>query len=797
MRWLGHEDMRGLIFILAVVIGCTVRAEQWLPVQDSDLSIERGSVLDFSWLVEEGPAGRHGRVVAQNGHLAFEDGQPQRFLCASKPLGPYSSDDLPDHQSIDLHVRQLRRHGYNLARMALIERALMRGRSEDLDFDPMQLDRFHYLLAALKREGIYWLLYGMTSPRGAFAQGGVNVKQGVYYDPAMRAHWKGLVAKLYGSVNPYTGLRPVEDPALAGFILVNEGGVNFAFRRATELPPPLQALWVQWLKDGYQDTATLSQVWSLGPNESLEQGIIDLPGDDDRSQRMVDLQRFYLSLEEHTLAWMTDHLRQLGYPGLISAYNNQTVLEAQASRAQLDWVDMHKYHDYPTALGRPGSTFKQTSSLADGAQYIQDLSVSRYGGRPYTVTEYGQVFWNSWRRESGIVAPAYARFQGWDMICRMATSPIELSYENLSGKRKDAVYPFAVGMDPVDRAGETLAALLFLRGDVKPADSIIGLEIGPDEVDASAGLGEIPRGLSRLSLISGIGLQWSEEDTGGWTPDAAISLGDSIATDETAITFDGNAFPQLLATLQRRQLIPAGNRTDPESGIFQSDTGELLMEIQDRRFSVVTPKTEGTSFDRNPLQLEQLTVESADGPALVAASSVDDRALAASRRILLILSTDALNTGMRFADASRRTLQDIGSLPVLMRTSRVTLVLRHEHPERLRLYANALNGNRRKALAMEVVEGAVRFTLDTGNMDGGPTTFFELVEPAASFDAPEGNATPPGPSGGGGCSMTTSAKAHFGLAWPMLLWLGYRCRRRLKPPSQAAARRSEVVRATS
>ncbi len=764
--------MRKFLFILATLLSGAVRAEQWLPLQYRDLSISSETVLDFSALLEPGPAGQHGRVVAANGHLSFEDGTSRRFLCASKPLGPYSSDDLPDHETIDLYVRQLRRHGYNLARMALIEKTLMRGRSKDLDFDPVQLDRFYYLLAALKREGIYWLLYGMTSPDGAFADSKANVKQGVYYDGAMQQHWKALVSSLYGSVNPYTGLRPIDDAALAGFILVNEGGINFSFRNASELPAGLQALWVQWLKDRYRDTATLAQAWTLGPHESLEQDLIDLPGEGDRSQRMVDLQRFYLSLETTTLAWMTGYLRQLGYQGLISAYNNQTFLEAQASRAQLDWVDMHRYHDYPTGFGAPGSRFKQTSSLADGAQYIQDLSLSRYGDRPYMVTEYGQVFWNSWRRESGITAPAYASFQGWDMICRMASSPIELSYENLTGKRKDAVYPFAVGMDPVDRAGEALAALLFLRGDVQSAHSNVGVELRPAYVDASAGLGEIPDAVKTLSLLVGIGLHWSENKW-RWTPDAHLHLDESSSADDTSIAATGKTFAEILPVLKTAQLVPTDNRTAPEQGVFQSDTGELLLETRERRFSVATPRTEAMTFDQDPAQLISLSVESADGPALVAASSVDGKPLATSRRILLILATDALNTGMTFTDASRRTLENIGTLPVLMRAARMTLVMQHERPHGLALYATALNGERRQAIPLQVVEGGVRFVLDTADLLEGPTTFFELVESAEVSGPEQTLGAAPDKAGGGGCSLNQATGREARVPLLILLSLGY------------------------
>jgi hypothetical protein len=148
--------------------------------------------------------------------------------------------------------------------------------------------------------------------------------------------------------------------------------------------------------------------------------------------------------------------------------------------------------------------------------------------------------------------------------------------------------------------------------------------------------------------------------------------------------------------------------------------------------------------------------------------------------MLLILATDALNTGMTFADPARRTLLEIGTLPVLMLTTRVTLFLQHQEPGRLELHATALNGDRREALPVQVVEGGVRFTLDTGGLQGGPTTFFELVESAGSSGTGQGSDMEPDTAGGGGCSLTISASRHPGVAWLLLLSLGYWLRRSLK-----------------
>ena len=67
---------------------------------------------------------------------------------------------FPDHADADRYALQLARHGYNIARLTFLDASLMSGRDGDFDFDPQVLDRIHYLLAALKRNGISWIIDG-------------------------------------------------------------------------------------------------------------------------------------------------------------------------------------------------------------------------------------------------------------------------------------------------------------------------------------------------------------------------------------------------------------------------------------------------------------------------------------------------------------------------------------------------------------------------------------------------------------------------------------------------------------
>ena len=209
---------------------------------------------------------------------------------------------------------------------------------------------------------------------------------------------------------------------------------------------------------------------------------------------------------------MSAHVRKLGFRGLTTAFDNWGFLQADITRAALPWVDMHSYQALPTQHGEVGSSIAQTSVHADVARYVRELSNARQWGKPFTVSEYGQPFWSRWRHESALLVPAFAALQDWDAICQFAEAPIQFDYGPTKYKRLQAMYPFGVGGDPIARATERLAALLYLRGDVAVARHRIRLHLDPERVLArSGGWEQVPESLSRLGLVSAIGLDFSPD----------------------------------------------------------------------------------------------------------------------------------------------------------------------------------------------------------------------------------------------------------------------------------------------
>jgi hypothetical protein len=94
---------------------------------------------------------------------------------------------------------------------------------------------------------------------------------------------------------------------------------------------------------------------------------------------------------------------------------------------------------------------------------------------------------------------------------------------------------------------------------------------------------------------------------------------------------------------------------------------------------------------------------------------------------LLILATDARNSGMEFADASEKTLRKLGGPPVVIKTTQAHLQLKHDGPEKLKLYALKLNGERGSELPMKRGAKTMDIELNTAKLAQGVTTFFELA----------------------------------------------------------------------
>ena len=743
--------------------------DNWLPVRDVSLLIEPNSILDFSALAPSAVPINTRLIVNKEGHLAKAAvaDKSLRFLMGSLGFG-VSNGGFPSHDLADLYVKQYRLHGYNMVRLDFVEATLMEGRIEDFDFNPTQLDRFYYLLSVFKKNGFYFVLNGLSSDNGGYGNvkerwvGQKKLMSDIYYDAEKQQHWKALMKTMLGSVNPYTGLSTLQDPALAGLILVNENGLAFVNR--LQVPEPFRKMFASWLKEKYGSTLQLQNAWGreLKKGESLNDANIVLSSTEDwPSARTRDSQMFYTTLERKTADWMTAYLRDLGYRGLVTAYNNWLSPAANVSRSQFDWVDMHDYFAHPDYITGEELVVRQDSMLEHDAGYVRELAVSKHLGKAFTVSEFGQVFWNQYRRESTLAIPAYAAFQQWDAICQHSGA-LALSYADNQGKPQ-IIQPFAVGLDPIARATETLAALLFLRGDVKKAHKTIAAKLTSKFVyEDNSHLGGIIGDISKLSLVTGLVLKTGSNHSTNNLYDAEVTSANTSITltdkgERKSYTIkpnfltriedytqqyskklapkiskikylEDNRWTERVENLRHAGLLTPKNLTDTSKGIYQTDTGEIMLDSVQKKLTVITPNTEAAVFDEpQNITLKQLKIIESDGAMMLAVSSMDGLPIATSQRMLLVLATDARNSGMRFKDAAMSQSIKLGETPVLLRKARVKLVLKNEYPTQLKLYATNLRGQRTQSLELTQTSDGISFEIDTSKLVNGPSIYFEIA----------------------------------------------------------------------
>lgn len=741
-------------FLLALLGTPVFAAEgtEWLEVPAQSLEIVEGSLLDFSAIRHSPSPSQKDPLDAPWAEKVAE--RPLRFHCAVLSNGPHITAEFANHHDSDALAVQLRRHGYNLVRFHNVDYRLIVGREKDFDIDLRRLDRFHYLLAALKRNGIFWSIDGMTQSNAGLAAEKVrqnsneSVKFRVNFDSAARLHWEKLVTIIYGSRNPYTGMTTFEDPNLLYVVPVNENGLGFTAvmaanalksgRATSVFPEGLDVAFNAWLKTRFSTTAQLAAVIpELSMDEKLEDGNVRLPLSwDDRTPRMRLFLEAVSDLEIDAFRWMSEKIRSWGFRGTFIGHHEWYGTLNNRTRSRLPAIDVHAYVGELSSY-EVGRTWPMKSGLERDVADLLINAGARWLDRSVMSTEYGQPFWNPFRYEAGIVFPAIAAMQNFEFACRHAHQSTEREIPDPRRPRKP-IMPYSIGLDPVARAGETLAALVFYRGDLSALTRTVAVPFGEKEF-ARPGSGFLPREVRMAALLARFGIV-HEKDVASLPPNALVVPLDgntpvsrfekAVARIAEAITgAPDERLEGLVRALRANGTLPPENVTDTRRGIFQSSSGEVTYSREEGSFAVVSPRTEAISFSNlaSPRTLSKITISGASSGALVAASALDSHALSDSSRVLFIVASDAVNSGMRFADKARTKILDWGTLPILLKRTRIDIQFRSSLSGSASFLVLGLNGRELSRRPVKITpDGVVKLTLDTGAVEGNPTTFFAL-----------------------------------------------------------------------
>jgi hypothetical protein len=716
--------------------------EGWVPVELGEYLVKPGSALDFSSLVEAGPAGKHGFLkVSPKGEFVFEKApdKPVRIFSCSNPM-EYWKPSTPEE--IAAYAEQLRLAGYNCFRAHYLDLMLMIETSEDLQPNPKQLERWDILCAELKKRGIYlyvditsiWFAYYGNMVRGKAwtAEGRKRNLYGRMYwqDPEARAQWEKATRYLLNRVNPQTGLALKDDPQVLVFGLRNEAGVHFLLDHMNKdgmqekgLLPPFHT----WLEQRYQNIANLNKAW-----QSNHASFADIPFPERKGvgPATADLQRFILDVEMETLDWMKGVVQSIGVRALIQDYNVGVSFSGSLAKSALPAVESHAYHDHPSSYISPGSTMTNYSAAAQGFPFVTWLNEVRQLDRPFIVTEWGYPYWNQWRYEAGLSAPAYGAFQGWQFLNH--------SHEAVYIAQEVTPRPFKIASDLPNRLGERMSTLLFARGDVTPSTRTVEVKLDPEGIfNRLGGEGYMPTALRRLTLLVRTGIRIV--DFAPTLPGAKVEAQGTIKIHPTAKALvwadqpdqkETPSEPTMVESLRARGLLPPGNRTNVEQGIYQSDTGELTLDIKKRVMIVNTPRSQAAALPQEAAQVDlaDVSIRNQGNAGCFFVSAIDAKPIKESRRLLILTVGDALNSGATFTNKSRQTLETLGTFPLLIKPVKAAITLHRAlaSGETAKLYALAFNGGRQGEVPIQSSPDGLLLALDSTAL-GNPVFQYELV----------------------------------------------------------------------
>lgn len=655
----------------------------WVPV-DFRPGVEKGSALDFSGMRPnpDVPAGALGRVIVRGEQFEFADkpGVPQRFY----GINVCGDTCCPDPREVPALVDEWARIGYNAVRFHHHENALVKPGTPELD--PEKMRRFDTLVAACIARGIYMatdLFVSRMVPAAALglAGGGLvpmdEFKHLVFFHEGAYSNFLAYANHFLSHRNGVTGRTLAEEPALAWLSFVNEGTLGNLGMEVFRKYPVIRERWRAWLDEKRRTDPRYAEVGDDIP--------ADLLGKTRASQAFVV---FLADAERRFAVRTTAFLRErLKCRALTTNMNSWTYPAAyQVPRGEeYDFVDDHGYVDhprFPAGYGRLPSELDNGNPVRSGGRGMFGFASRRIFGKPFTVSEFNFCGPSAWRGTSGLLTGAQAALQGWAGLWRFDWADRASVLTNRASRGASCY--FDISGDPLNLAAERAAVALFLRGDLAPLRD------------------ENPLVLGREALVS--------------------------PSDAVASSVTGQALPTGWARRLGTRVTTGLGRTDP--AVFgQANAGAVNLRVLDGFWSVRTARTCGFVAEGGMCESGALTADLERTPATVWVSALDGRPIGQAMRLIVAHLTDCQDTGLTYADRSRRNLLLAGGrMPRLMRVGHAEIAVAVA-PGRYCVYALASDGTRRMCLFSGEVKDAVRFGARTDLLPGA-CWLYEIVRMA-------------------------------------------------------------------
>lgn len=684
-----------------------------------------GSALDLSGCGF--PKGNRDRIVSSGGHLAFASAPdvPIRMrgtLYLMHRLFDYPCGMLRDPRGYKVLLEEftdaLLRSGFNMIRLHLMNLGFMKWEKHDIDrmpstpeevpFDPAKVDFFHYLVKCCRDRGIYVTLdicgtaSMFTDSRPDWEGNSMpgDFKSRLYYDEDYRKNWAAGATWMMRLKNPYTGNALADENTVFLVEFCNEQLFDWSEKTVS-------ALDAQW--QAFQRERT----GEPGPFPKLNGAVAG-----EKNALGAAMNLFVMKKELELIKFYEDVVRKAGYKGLCFNFDNGHQISRIGPLAQLDVNSSHPYFSHTEMAGGK----RLVAQASHAGVHSGFMGAWRLIDRPFLTTEYNYVFWNQYRHESGLIHPVIAALNGWDGITTHCESLLPTP---------QPLESFFNAPDPINRAYEVISEYIWKRGYLKANPGSSAFLVTEEELPSGGKSIVHSQYGSILSWLTRTGILYAGPQKGG-NEEAAADIylspikGDLRDREANRLQGIGDA-NELVEILRHKAIIPDDNRSRPRERFFQSGSGEVTVNDNREEISVVAPRIEAMTVKTSEAAaLSSLTIQKSSIPALIAVISQDEESIDESRRLLLVIATDAVNSGMRFSSSKRLELESIGKLPVLYRCGKFELGLKSAMKNPV-LYALRCDGTRIEEIPLEAGNGRLSIQIDTTVL-GEPAVFFELAE---------------------------------------------------------------------
>ena len=660
--------------------------------------------VDISFVfADEKPAGKHGFVKVRGTQFVFEDGTPVRFWGVNFNGGA----NFPEHDYAEKVARRLAQAGCNIARFHQLDAewdtpniyAFTKGKrlTTTRVLDEESMDRLDYLIYALKKNGIYCYMDMMTYRKFKSGDGvvhadslGDSAKPFSVIDRRMIELQKEFCDQFWNHYNPYTKLLHKDDPVFVMTEITNECDI-FRLGNTLKTAHPYYANLLRRTMQDWMDA------------NGIEYDCME--GDVVKNSHPVSTCKRALTMAYYRE--MYDHMRSIGVKIPITGNNFlHNSYHNVDTEVEMDFSDSHLYY-YDWRWGEEDK-FCANEQINGHRKTVQKLAISALHGQPFFVSEWDMPWPNSYRAEGPLYHAALSAIQGWSG-CAIHTYAYgtkledmkilgkELSSSTIGGiPYREGI--FSVWNDPAKFGLFYHAALIVRRGDISPANKLIGVRL-PDCDD----LGDLPENApykhkDASQCLGTWGIWGVYEDAMEMHRMAALPLG-----------HDGSGCDMV---------VDLTDHIDHDPDLIASDNGQVWRILSKKFGGIDTPMTKAVygrlTAGRNAsaaamsgTEVSGMKVVSKSDFAVIALSSLTDEPIEKSDNMLLSTIGRARNTDQVF-DGDK--LVDIGKPPILAEVIEADISIATERTD-LQVWGVNAEGFYVGRVPAKMVDGRLTFTV--------------------------------------------------------------------------------------